>query len=600
MKHSPLQLQLFVIAACGFAVLVGGFFFPKPPGSDVLDLLRFALMIALLLTLSWSALRAWSKREALPAPPTPEQAGLLPRAAAFLGHPLTLTVLLAGVLASVAFATQNRAIYNDEAIWHYVGRAWLRSGLLPYTGTFENKTPGIFYLFAVSDWLAGVNFWLPRLFGILVSALTGLGIYAIGRRLAGRSVGLLALLLYGLTTADPRSMDAPFTAQTETFMLGFTVLAAWLLVATRQAASFRAHVAIIFLAGLSLGGAIAFKQTALVSLLGLLLFYLSLKAPHARTAGAVARDCLVCAAGVALATFASLVPLLLSGVSVADYLHGAWQMLGGAGSSVSSWLIRWNRLMFTLESPVLQMYMLLLGVLLLLYRRLPAAVPLVGLMGWYVCELIAVNASGTYWPHQLRQALPPLALLGGIAWWALIKANLTREPALCWPHYALIGLSIALIWTPPLGWWPLSSQSRAAREAYTWIREHTEAQDYVYTFGVMSANQILVNAERRSSSRYFTQYFLNTPGVEAEVRRDLAAKPPKYIVMESGRSLSITEDLTVPQWVDALVADAYHLEKRITYTQKTTIDDQMTSGFLIYRRNASAADKSRPAGNSAE
>jgi len=595
MKTSPLQLQLIVIAACGLLVFAAGLMAPK---YKPLDDFRFLLLIALLLVLSSTAIRAWVKREALLETTPPEGQERVPRMVAFFAHPVTLTVLLAAVLASRAFAKSARAMFNDEAIWNYVAHAWLHFGLPPYAGTVENKTPGIFYLFAVSNLLAGVNFWFPRLLGILTSALTGYGIYAIGRRLSGWEVGLPAMLLYGLTTAS-LALDAPFTAQTETFMLAFTVLAAWFLVTTRQAPTLHAHLPAIFFAGCSLGAAIAFKQTAVITAAGLFFLYLSLKAPHARRVGAVIRDCLVFAGGMVLITFASLTPLLLSHVSIADYLHGAWLLLGESGSSVASLTVRLNRAMWILESVDLQIYLVLIIVLLAVRKRLPATVPAAGLATWLLVELFAVNSSGTYWGHQLRQALPPLVLLGGMAWWSLISANYTRAPALHWPHHALIAISIALIWTPPLGWWPLSAQAGAARETYTWVREHTGGQDYVYTFGVLSANQILVYTGRRASSRHFNQYFIKSPGVEAEMRHDLAARPPAYIVIEMHRSLSLLEELKVPPWVDALIAKSYHLEKKFTYTYRTLLDDQGVNGFLVYRRTAPER-RSRPADNSAE
>ncbi|MHB0937672.1 MAG: ArnT family glycosyltransferase [Armatimonadota bacterium] len=604
MKQSPLQLQLIVIAACGLAVCVAGLFFPKEPGNAIVGDFRFLLLIALLIVLSVKAIRARLGREELPeqaaeAPP-PDVQERMPRLIAFLANPWTLTVLLAGVLASVAFATQNRAMYNDEAIWTYVARAWVHYGLPPYIGTVENKTPGIFYLFAVSDLLTGLNFWFPRLLGILASALTGYGLFAIGKRLWGRGAGLLAMLLYGLTTVSAARMDAPFTAQTETFMLAFSVLAVYLLVTTRQAQTLRQHLPAVFLAGCSLGAAIAFKQTAVITAAGLLFLYLSLKPPLARTFPAVTRDCLLFAGGGVLATFVSLVPLLLSGVSVGDYLQGAWLLLAGSGSSVSDLTVRMNRALWVMESADLQIYLVLLMVLIAVYKRLPASVPIAGLLAWYAFELFAVNSSGTYWGHQLRQALPPLALLGGMAWWALIKANFTREPVLRWSHYALIGLAIALIWTPPLGWWPLSAQSRAAKRAYTWVNRHTGEQDYVYTLGVLSANQILAYSQRRASSRYFNQYFMKTPGVEAEMRRDLAEKAPTYLVVEMNRSLSLLEELKVPAWVDRQIAESYTLEKQFAYRYRTLLDENQIGGFLIYRRNPPAAGRSRPADNSAE
>ena len=68
------------------------------------------------------------------------------------------------------------------------------------------------------------------------------------------------------------------------------------------------------------------------------------------------------------------------------------------------------------------------------------------------------------------------------------------------------------------------------------------------------------------------------------MRRDLANKPPTYLVIEMHRGISLLDKLKVPAWVDEMVAKDYRLEKRITFTFKTLLDDQNTDGFLIYRR----------------
>ena len=58
----------------------------------------------------------------------------------------------------------------DESMWHYIGRNWIRNGLVPYQGGVDNKSPLIFLIFGISDWLFGVNYWFPRLLGIAVQS----------------------------------------------------------------------------------------------------------------------------------------------------------------------------------------------------------------------------------------------------------------------------------------------------------------------------------------------------------------------------------------------------------------------------------------------
>ena len=52
----------------------------------------------------------------------------------------------------------------DEYLWSYIGRIWNRNGIPPYIGAVENKTPGIFIVYAVSDFLFESNIFFIRIF----------------------------------------------------------------------------------------------------------------------------------------------------------------------------------------------------------------------------------------------------------------------------------------------------------------------------------------------------------------------------------------------------------------------------------------------------
>jgi hypothetical protein len=600
MKQFTLKSQLIVIVACGVAIFTAGFF---APGAEIVGVFRLLLLIALLLLLSASAIRARMKRRdgssaGMTDGRQPVEEGDYPRLLTLLAHPVALGLLFGAVVAVHAFTF--RVMSCDEGMWNYVAHAWVKFGLLPYVDTVENKTPGIFYLFAAGNLLFDVNYWFPRVAGIVVMVLTGLGIYAIGARLQGRTVGLLAMLFYAMTSVS-RVMDAPLTSQTETFMLGCSVLAAYGIVVLREARSLRAHLLAIMLAGVSLGAAIAFKQIAIITALGLLFFYLSLEKPHARTAASVARDCLVALGGIVVATGISLIPLLLSGVSVADYVEGAWLLLLAPGSATASAQYRVLMALRVMESTDLQLYLPLLLLVLLMSRRMLAArVPLFGLLGWYACDLIAVNASGAYYGHQLRQALPPLALLSAVALWTLLRAQWAPEPLLR-THRALVIGAVALIWWTLPGAFITNLRADAITQTAAWLRNHTTAREYVYTFGTLDINPILAGSERRASSRYFNQVFFDVPGAEETIKRELAERPPAYIVIQRHRQVGLLGMKEMPGWVDALLARSYHLEKEMLYTGADMFDSQRSGGYLIYRRNQEIlpADRSRPADNSA-
>ena len=62
-----------------------------------------------------------------------------------LTNPVNIAIIIFIFATLVAFR-QKMAI--DAGIWNYVARMWLYFDLPPYAGAVENKTPGIFYIFA--------------------------------------------------------------------------------------------------------------------------------------------------------------------------------------------------------------------------------------------------------------------------------------------------------------------------------------------------------------------------------------------------------------------------------------------------------------------
>lgn len=79
--------------------------------------------------------------------------------------PLQLIILFAVLQFVIAFFTDPMMLTFDESMWHYIGRNWIRNRLIPYTGGIDNKSPLIFFIFGISDWLFGVNYWFPPGYG---------------------------------------------------------------------------------------------------------------------------------------------------------------------------------------------------------------------------------------------------------------------------------------------------------------------------------------------------------------------------------------------------------------------------------------------------
>ena len=106
--------------------------------------------------------------------------------------PLQLIILFAVLQFVIAFLTDPMMLTFDESMWHYIGRNWIRNRLIPYAGGIDNKSPLIFFIFGISDWLFGVNYWFPLDYGNFSAICRNLWIIQNSRqKQSGRERGYL-------------------------------------------------------------------------------------------------------------------------------------------------------------------------------------------------------------------------------------------------------------------------------------------------------------------------------------------------------------------------------------------------------------------------
>src|SRR5262249_12612336 len=122
-------------------------------------------------------------------------------------------------------------------------------------------------------------------------------------------------------------------------------------------------------------------------------------------------------------------PLLFSGVSAMDYWRGAWLSLvqegtrqGALNTSLGLRLVDffhiWRQSELLLFYPLITLY-------LTQKRTLIAAhVPFWGIVFWIIWDFLAVNASGNYYGHQLKQLIPSISVASGIAISTLLSPRL--------------------------------------------------------------------------------------------------------------------------------------------------------------------------------
>lgn len=151
---------------------------------------------------------------------------------------------------------------RDQGLYFYVGREWLERGALPYLGSFDVKTPGIYALHALLIALFGERFWAIRLAELAcVAALGALAAGVAAPRGEAPRPGVRGAAVLGASVVYYGFFDFWNTAQCELWAGAFSLAGLW---CARRARSLPRGAA---LAGLWCGLALLMKPPALWSVL---------------------------------------------------------------------------------------------------------------------------------------------------------------------------------------------------------------------------------------------------------------------------------------------------------------------------------------------
>lgn len=481
-----------------------------------------------------------------------------------LAHPATVAAV--GIFW-LAVAALGMSIHQDEGLWGYQGWSWVHYGMPPYTGSVENKTPGIYMLFAFSELLFGHQYWFPRLFGILCVAGTSLLLYQIGKQWRGHWSGLIAMAIYLLANAW-RSFAGFSAAFTETFMNLFMTLAYYGIL--RSSTDEWDRPPRLLIAGFLMGCAIAFKQVAVTSSVALGFFVLYLQKQEKIAPIQPFRTIAWLGMGIILATVVSLTPLWASGVTTRDYIEGAWLILRSSGdtqiwqANYANWatrLIYLPRILKRIDTTAFVVC------LIWLWRKRQKLedqkIPMTGLFIWMIGDALGTYAGGRPGGHQMRQLLPSLSLgLGLLVSECVESLNLKNT----WPSQRLplagVWLLIVLMIGSPLMPTIQDAWVRIAHPVPTneqtlglWLKEHTGEKDFVYVYGSIphgaasqSGINVLFYSMRRSPSRFFTDYF-DYDNAIPELTEDLTIKrPPAFVALQNNEA---------PDWLWNALAGSY-------------------------------------------
>ncbi len=450
------------------------------------------------------------------------------------------------------FVMSFGSMHFDEGMWSYIGRIWCENNLPPYIGAIDNKTPGIFELFAISHILFGINYFFVRLLGVIAILFASLTVYLIGKELHTHLAGIFSMVIFGLTMTW-KALDGVITSHTETFMVMFSTLSFYFVIKGTARQKWKRWVV---LSGLSMGLAIAFKQIALTSTLGLLFFFIVYADNYLMNKDKLLGSILLIL-GIIISTLFSVMPILFSGVSLKEYIYGAWLILlnqgeGSHASSIISYIRGFFRAWLYSRIAIFHFFLFLL----ILKHDLVKNRYFIGLLIWMLFDFLGASASGHYYGHQIKQLVPSISIIIGILLSDLLM-NYISEKSLMSKYATIMVLFLVILLFPfkslevckPIQTLLGNTKSDKSKEIGIWLRDNTNKEDYVYIVG---DSRILSYSDRVSSSKYFNTIFVTSTVEREQLLSDLKTKPPLYF-------LRLKSSIGIGEKIEGFIKDNYTL-----------------------------------------
>jgi len=481
---------------------------------------------------------------------------------AALTQPLSLIIFIGLLQLFVTLLSDGFVLSFDESIWHYIGRNWLRHGMTPYAGGVDNKSPFIFLIFGLSDWLFGVNYWFPRVLGTICEMIGLYFVYKIADILGGKKAGILVIPIYGLSLLW-HATGGKYVDFTETFEVMFLLIAVYKSLPANSRRDW-------FICGLWAGLAVDFRLTAAFGVLAILLSGFLQK----RTVRYQLWLLMGALAGVAIL----LLICFIAGIKPGDLWTYGFSDNFGAGS-VTAHTIEYMLETFTarfIYSP-LGLFYTLLFVYVVIQKKIDL------LILWCLLSFIAIGLIGIFDVVHLKDILPSLSLINAIAltrllqrcniplFWAFLLLCVLFFPSVT---EQINNVRILAGKTPPqnvYGVKPYTNPSEGDRKLLAaWVKQHTRATDLVlvHSYGT----QIQCYSERLSPSVYFC--INRTPLAKKRFYRDMGQNRPELILVPMFDEYRKFVDPDQRDFVSKLVQQQYSLD--------TTLYN-----YKVYRLNTS-------------
>ncbi len=489
----------------------------------------------------------------------------------FTVSPLQLIIIMGALQLLVTLLTYGFTLSFAEAMWHYIGRNWFRHGMTPYSGGVDNKSPLIFAVYGLSDLLFGVNYWFPRVLGVVVQCIGMFYVYKIALQVASKRAGMFAMLLYGLALMW-KVTDGKLASVTQTYEITFIIISFYFL---RKGEGRKDP----FISGIIAGLGFGFRISACFGIFAL--FISSWKRSF--------KSALSFAAGVIIVCAALLIAARLAGIDIYELYFYGFADNFGSGSPTDHNLV-WKMEQFAEDFINSEMILLYPGALayIIIVRKVD------WLMLWMICAFAGINIVGMYDKAHLKDLLPSLALANAFALdWAIEKYRLPVKP---------IALVIAIVFFPKLVEPLLSFKKLLVGEDNTgeqyckppypgldnfikkklglWIRDHTNTTDKVLVAG--NSAEVMVYTERVSPTIYFN--VTQTIAAKERFVKDLQACHPALIAIPLSLVYKLDTDTSLK---DLYVLDQDNSQRDILFklTGDLYHEEMCLYGYTIFRIN---------------
>ncbi len=414
-----------------------------------------------------------------------------------------ILLILLTVLLRLPAIIHPKAI-DDEGGYAVIANELLHGGTL-YISAVERKPPLLFWIYEAIFFVVGPYNWVPfHMIAVGWVLLTMGGLYAVGKELFHRDVGLAAALFYSISTTPGQYQNLAFNGEV---MMNLPIVWTLFLVFKQNTSRYRWELVV---SGVFLCCAFLIKQPAAIAAVAVGM-YLLLPSYRAKRNLRV-RHSLLNAFTLTFSYFLTLgvAALVLHNQGILgeacywnigdhDIFHGPtdpifWQL---AIPYSLAFAVAWHPLLIVCYISVRECCKT--GARYWESRK-PEFIALLILL---CCAGIGVSASGRFYSHYYVQLLPSLVLLGAPALTAIWTKKQTYRSILLQPGTLRVMLGVTASLFLSINTFYLWHQ-RPENKLSRYVQEHSTPEDKVFFWG--QTDYLYADAQRRPASRYIHFY----------------------------------------------------------------------------------------------